>query len=185
MKGFTRPDPGFALCGLACALCPMHHMERSCPGCGGGEGNQSCAIAQCSLQHGGVEHCFQCPEYPCAKYEGFFDCDSFLPHRCVPENVRRAQEAGLDALRQALREREDILRDLLAGYNDGRRKTFFCTAAALLPLADLRQACEVISAQYPLTLPEKERSAGAAEVLRALAAERAVDLKLRKKPKKA
>lgn len=43
MKNFNREYAAFALCGLNCGLCPMYHMENPCPGCGGGEGNQSCA----------------------------------------------------------------------------------------------------------------------------------------------
>ena len=50
MKGFTREDKRFSLCGLNCGLCPMQ-IGGYCPGCGGGEGNQSCAIARCSLEH--------------------------------------------------------------------------------------------------------------------------------------
>ena len=48
MKDFVRSDLLFALCGLNCGLCPMH-LSGHCPGCGGGEGNQSCKIAGCSL----------------------------------------------------------------------------------------------------------------------------------------
>ena len=184
MRGFTRPCPDFALCGLSCALCPIHHMADGCPGCGGGAGNQSCAIARCSMERGGVEHCFQCGAYPCERYEGFFDYDSFLPCRNVPEDIRRARELGIDALRQEIGEKKAILTELLAGYNDGRRKTFFCTAVNLLSLKDVRRAWAEVRARYPLALPEKERGAGAAEVFRAIAAERGVELKLRKKPKK-
>lgn len=51
MRGFSRKEPMFSLCGLNCALCAMH-VGGYCPGCGGGEGNQSCAIARCSLGRG-------------------------------------------------------------------------------------------------------------------------------------
>ena len=35
MKGFSRKEPMFSLCGLNCALCAMH-VGGYCPGCGGG-----------------------------------------------------------------------------------------------------------------------------------------------------
>ena len=54
MKGFTREHTEFSLCGLACLLCPMQ-VGGYCLGCGGGAGNQSCAIARCSLEQGGPE----------------------------------------------------------------------------------------------------------------------------------
>ena len=53
MKDFLRQEPLFSLCGLNCGLCTMH-LGGHCPGCGGGAGNQSCSLARCSLQHGGV-----------------------------------------------------------------------------------------------------------------------------------
>ena len=54
MKNYLRTHPALSLCGLCCALCPIHQMQNGCPGCGGGAGNQSCTIAKCSLAHGGV-----------------------------------------------------------------------------------------------------------------------------------
>ena len=49
MKGFEREDQLFSLCGLNCGLCSMH-LGGYCPGCGGGAGNQACAIARCAMQ---------------------------------------------------------------------------------------------------------------------------------------
>ena len=77
MKGFKRQNQLFSLCGLNCGLCPMF-LNKNCPGCGGGEGNQTCKIARCSIEHDGVEYCFQCGEYPCEKYEHIDDFDSFI-----------------------------------------------------------------------------------------------------------
>lgn len=57
MKGFNRQNQLLSLCGLNCGLCPMF-LNKNCPGCGGGEGNQSCKIARCSMEHSGVEYCF-------------------------------------------------------------------------------------------------------------------------------
>ena len=45
MKGFTRTETRFSLCGFDCALCSMR-LGDYCPGCGGGAGNQSCALAK-------------------------------------------------------------------------------------------------------------------------------------------
>ena len=67
MKNYQREYPLFSLCGLNCALCPMH-LNKYCPGCGGGEGNQSCAIFRCGWEHGCPEYCFQCGEYPTVSY---------------------------------------------------------------------------------------------------------------------
>ena len=180
MKGFVRKETRFSLCGLNCALCSMH-LGGYCPGCGGGEGNQSCAIARCSLEHGGPEFCWDCPEYPCARYEGFDDADSFVPHSRRRADLERARELGLEAYISELREKAELLSELLAGYNDGRRKSLFCTAAYLLPLPDLREALQALRA-----LPEqpiKGRAASAASLINAAAEKRGISLKLVKKPK--
>ena len=68
MKGFTRGDLNFSLCGLNCGLCPMR-LDGYCPGCGGGAGNQPCAVARCALEHGSPEYCFLCADFPCARLE--------------------------------------------------------------------------------------------------------------------
>ena len=137
MKGFYREETRFALCGLNCALCVMR-LGGHCPGCGGGPGNQSCAIARCSLEHEKVPFCWECPEYPCSRYNGFDVYDSFVPHRNREQDVARAQELGLESYLQELEEKCSILDKLLVHWNDGRRKTFFDTAVYLLPLEELR-----------------------------------------------
>ena len=134
MKGFTRGNPLFSLCGLNCGLCPMH-----LGGCG--NGNQSCAIARCSLEHGHPSYCFECAHYPCPRYEGFDDADSFIPHSRRRADVERAQRIGVDAYTLELQERMRMLDELLEGYNDGRRKSLFCAAAYLLELPALGSAC--------------------------------------------
>lgn len=137
MKDFTRLETRFSLCGLNCALCSMR-QGGYCPGCGGGAGNQSCAIARCSIQQGGISFCWECPEYPCPRYDGFDDGDSFVPHRSRQQDIVQVLEMGLDAYLTQLEEKHAILEVLLSSYNDGRRKTLFHTAVYLLPLEDLR-----------------------------------------------
>ncbi len=123
MKGFIRSEPLFSLCGLNCGLCVMH-IGGYCPGCGGGEGNQSCSIAKCSMQHGNVQYCFECKEYPCEKYEAMDEYDSFVPHRSRQKDFKKAQEMGIKAYMDELHQKMDILKQLLEQYNDGRRKSF-------------------------------------------------------------
>ncbi len=184
MKGFTREETRFSLCGLNCALCSMH-LGGYCPGCGGGVGNQSCAIAKCSLEHGGVPFCWECPEYPCSRYEGFDDGDSFVPHRNRQQDIAQAREVGLEAYLAQLEEKQAILEKLLAHYNDGRRKTFFNTAVYLLPPEDLQSVMAVLDGRPELEgQPIKERALAAVELLQAAADRRGISLKLNKKLKR-
>lgn len=184
MKGFTREETRFSLCGLNCTLCPMR-LGGYCPGCGGGSGNQSCAIAKCSLEHGGVLFCWECPEYPCSRYEGFDGGDSFVPHRNRQQDIVQAREMGLDAYFARLEEKRAILDELLAHYNDGRRKTLFNTAVYLLPLADLCTVMTALNSRPELAAQSiKERALAAMELLQKAADRRGISLKLNKKPKK-
>ena len=181
MKGFERKETRFSLCGLNCGLCVMR-TGGYCPGCGGGPGNQSCALARCSLTHGGPEFCWECAEYPCHRYEGFDRCDSFLPHSTRQRDIARARELGLPGYLAELDQRREILRQLMEGWNDGRRKTLFHTAAVLLPLEELQG----VMAALPQgdALPIKERTKAAAALLEEAAARRGLSLKLRKRPEK-
>ena len=184
MKGFTRKETRFSLCGLNCRLCSMH-LGGYCPGCGGGTGNQSCAIAKCSLEHGRVLFCWACPEYPCSRYDGFDDGDSFVPHRNRQQDIARAREMGLEDYLTQLEEKRAILDELLTGYNDGRRKTLFNMAVYLLPLEDLRSVMISLDIQPGLAGQSiKERALAAVELLQQAANRRGIRLKLNKKPKK-
>ena len=184
MKGFVREETRFSLCGLNCRLCSMQ-LGGYCPGCGGGAGNQSCAIAKCSLEHGGVQFCWECPEYPCSRYEGFDDGDSFVPHRNRRQDIALAREIGLEDYLARLEEKRAILDALLTDYNDGRRKTLFTTAVYLLPLEELRSVMAALDSQTELTEQSvKERALAAVELLREAADRQSISLKLNKKAKK-
>lgn len=179
MKGFERDDQLFSLCGLNCGLCPMG-LGGHCGGCG--KGNQTCKIARCSLEHGAVAYCFHCPDFPCGQYEKIDDFDSFITHKNRRADMERAQEIGLAAYREEQREKAGILELLLAHYNDGRRKTFFCQAVNLLPLPAIRDIMAQLEQSVQMDAwSVKERSAYAVKLFQAFADQEGISLKLRKK----
>lgn len=180
MKGFDRQDLLFSLCGLNCVLCPMR-LGGHCPGCGGGKGNQSCGIARCSLEHGGPEYCSECGEFPCGRYEGFEETDSFITHRHCRKDFEKRQRIGTEKYREEQEKKRRILQLFLENYNDGRRKTFFCVAVNLLELEDLERAVRQLGAEKEAdSLPMKEKAARAVCLLQAAADERKIALRLRK-----
>lgn len=126
MKNFTREYPLFSLCGLNCGLCTMR-LGGHCPGCGGGDGNQSCSIARCSVEHG-VAFCSLCSEYPCAKYDGIDEYDLLISAQNMRSNLEKVKKIGLDAYKIELDEKLAMLHILLERYDDGRHKSPFCTA---------------------------------------------------------
>ena len=181
MKDFTRLDLLFSLCGLNCGLCTMR-LNGYCPGCGGGEGNQSCKIARCSMQHGKPEYCNQCEEFSCEKYEKMDEFDSFITHQNRKRDLKKQQEIGAEAYRAEQEEKIHILEWLLANCNDGRKKTFFCLAVNLLELEDVRKVMEQIRTDEMFGgLSLKEKAGYEAGRFQKVAGERGILLKLRKK----
>ena len=182
MKDFVREHPLISLCGLNCGLCTMH-LGGHCPGCGGGEGNQSCAIARCSQQHGGVAYCWQCGEFPCRRFGEADAYDSFVPCRGRHKDIERARRIGEAAYLAELDEKIRILQFLLDGFNDGRKKSFYCAAMCFLDLEEIRTVMAELTAREDVDgMERKERAAVAADLFRRMAAQRGVELKLRRRP---
>ena len=171
MKGFTRDNPYFSLCGLNCKLCSMN-ISGHCSGCG--FGNQSCPIARCSLEHGNHEYCFLCTKYPCERYAHIDEADSFITHMNQKSDLEKMQRIGEEVYNAEQVEKRQILDRLLAEYNDGRKKTLFCLAVNLMPLEDLRAAF----ANDDLQLPIQDR---AKLMEKRLKEKSSIDLKLRRK----
>ena len=157
-------------------------LDNYCPGCGGGAGNQGCSIARCSLNHQGIEYCFQCTEYPCEKYDGIDRFDSFVTHRKQLKDMEKAQKLGIEKYHVELVEKNKILRYLLENYNDGKRKSFFGIAVNLLDLQDIRDIMKQIDVQTSASnLTLKEKAAIAVTLFQNIAQEKELILKLNKK----
>lgn len=179
MKNFKRENLMFSLCGLHCSLCPMN-LNQYCPGCGGGEGNQSCSIAKCSLQHGMVEYCFQCENYLCEKYDNIDEFDSFITHQHRKQDIEKSKKLGIRLYSAEQQRKKVLLNHLLSAYNDGRKKTLFCVAVNLLELEDLENIISELN-ENTSDLTLKEKSAYAASLLQEAAKQNNIVLKLRKK----
>lgn len=161
MKEYKREYPLFSLCGLNCGLCPRYQSEGTsrCPGCGGKDFHQqhpSCAVITCSKKHGAVEYCFQCNDYPCDRYKGPSEKDSFITYRNRIDDMQRAIDGGVEQYQAELNEKIAFLEYLISNYNDGRKKNFFCLAVNLLDLADLNDIKERIQ-NCEETIPRKEK----------------------------
>jgi hypothetical protein len=158
------------------------YLDNYCPGCGGGPGNQSCAIARCSQQRGGIEYCYLCDKYPCEKYEGIDKYDSFITHRNQLKDLEKVRKIGIERYKTELDEKITILKNLLANYNDGRRKSFFCIAVNLLEQQDIKSVMEQIATEEEsCNLTLKEKAAVAANLFQTMAEKRNIILKLNKK----
>lgn len=73
----------------------------------------------------------------------------------------------------------------MSGYNDGRKKTFFCVAVNLLELQELKEVLKEIESRSDMeTLTFKEKSTFVTGLLQKIASRRKVELKLRRKKDK-
>lgn len=109
---------------------------------------------------------FSAAVFPCERLRNAAEFDSFVPHRNSIADLERARDLGLSACRAEQAQKEAILQELLTRYNDGRRKSLFCTAVCLLELDKLRQAIvrleERVRPELELRAPGGARSGGAA-----------------------
>ena len=71
--------------------------------------------------------------------------DSFITYKHVIRDLEYARINGLQAYREKLDEKVEILKYLLEHCDDGRHKSRFCTAVNLLDLQDLREIKEAVS----------------------------------------
>ena len=84
--------------------------------------------------------------------------DSFISHRNQKSDLEKVRQIGIEAYNAEQEEKVEILGVLLAGYNDGRKKTLFCVAVNLLKIHELREVLGKIENRSDLenlTLKEK------------------------------
>ena len=132
MEYTQREYPQFSACGLNCGLCPRYHTAGTskCPCCSGNGfllKHPKCGVLSC-CQRKNFEYCYQCGEFPCEKYDGVYQSDSFISHLNQLSDLEKAKTIGMDAYARELNEKTAILETLLDNYDDGRRKNFFCIA---------------------------------------------------------
>lgn len=157
-------------------------VDGYCPGCGGGEGNQSCKIAKCSLEPGGILYCFQCEKFPCGYYEKADEYDSFITHRNRRVDLEKAKSVGIEAYNREQAEKIEILTFLLKYFNDGRKKSFFCLAVNLLELQDLNFILHKLKDDTEFEqMSLEERAENARRLLQSAADKENISLKLNKK----
>lgn len=139
------------MCGLDCGLCPRYYTEGKsrCPGCGGRrflDKHPSCSFITCCVRERGLEACGECAEFPCLKFKTQDEyrrvelSSSYPPYWTVLSNLRFIRQAGMQAFIELQRERIQLLRIMIHEFDDGRSKSFFCRAVALLDAKVLKDS---------------------------------------------
>jgi hypothetical protein len=176
-------------CGIYCGLCPWFQSTAPsrCPGCRIRSQSVSCKRYNCCVKKNGLGTCAACRAFPCAKYENFFDWDSFVSHRPCLSNLEAIKKHGLESWLKERNARRKLLERLLATCNEGRSASFFCVAATLLSPDVIEESLrEAQRRPAPTGSPDTKTKA---KIVRAVLQERAtaagIDLKLRHGAKEA
>jgi len=188
--------PTIGCCGLDCGLCPRHYTVGGsrCPGCCGPgffDKHPPCSYINCCVKRRGLEVCAQCDEFPCSKFESWLvgggEYDSFITHKRAHHNLKFIRDRGIEEFVEEQRRRIRLLERAIKDFDDGRSKSLYCLAAALLPKTDLETSLDIVEQKIEADRirPDdiKTRSKIFRDLLNNLAAREGMELKLRKKTK--
>ncbi len=140
--------PTIGCCGLDCALCPRYYTSGSsrCPGCFGADfasKHPSCSIINCCFKDKGLEVCGMCGDYPCSRFDReTIEKDSFITHRRILDNQGYIKKHGLGKFLARQKARINYLETFLEHFDEGRSRSFFCLATAILSLESLEKALQ-------------------------------------------
>jgi len=187
--------PTVGVCGLDCGLCPRYYTAGAsrCPGCGGPhfpEKHPSCSFITCCVKKRGLEVCGQCPEFPCSKFKSEEEyrklplSSSYPPSWSVLSNLRFIQEKGIKKFMSLQNQRICLLETMVERYDDGRSKSFFCRAVALLEPAALKGSLDKAKASIGAASHATIDPSYKAKVLRTILAEAALCSGIELKAKK-
>ena len=175
------------ICGLSCRLCPMYHIngESRCGGCKSESRKfAGCTFITCAMKKKGIEFCLDCEENAvCEKWKKHREFskhrDSFVCYQKLEENIRFIQENGVDEFEKEQKKREQLLKDMLHEFNEGRSKSFYCIASTVLDIQELENAL-VEARKQSEGLDKKEKAKILHLFLDKIAEKKNYNLKLRK-----
>jgi hypothetical protein len=179
--------PAIGICGLSCRLCPTYHAvgKSRCGGCKSAyRMGAGCPFITCALKRKGIEFCWQCGEgETCERWLGHRaysrEHDTFVCYQNLEENIAAVRRDGVRRFQEVQQVREQLLIEMLRGFNEGRSKRLYCIAATVLELDELRAAlaqAEVDAGELDL----KGRARALHAILARIARQRGYHLKLRK-----
>lgn len=175
------------VCGLSCRLCPRFNSESEsrCGGCKSPHRmGASCPFVTCAVRKKGIELCTDCSESgSCERLHGHLEAakehDSFVCYQKLADNVAFIKEHGIEAFEDAQAERGRLLARMIAGFDDGRSKSFYCVAATVLEVPELEAALAEAD-NVAASMPRKDRAKWMRAGLEEIARRRGYALKLRK-----
>ena len=191
----VKKYPTLGCCGLDCGLCPRYYTEGSsrCPGCCGPDffnKHPGCGHITCCVKKKNLEVCAECNDFPCQKFDSRFGdetYDSFVTHKKAEPNLDFIRKHGVEKFIEQQKGRIKFLKDMLEGFNEGRSRSFYCIAAALLSVDDVGRSIDSAKREVKTLDVRKDDVKSKAKILRKIiqdvADKKGIDLKLRKPTK--
>jgi hypothetical protein len=140
--------PEIGICGLSCRLCPNYHMitKSRCLGCKS-EGRMAvgCPFITCAIKKKGIEFCWDCEESKtCEKWrkhrEAGKKADSFKCYYKLEDDIAFIQKNGVPEFEKLQKIREQLLKEMLREFNEGRSKSYYCIAATILEIDEIKES---------------------------------------------
>lgn len=179
--------PQIGVCGLSCRLCPRYHTETEsrCNGCKtASRMNVTCSFITCALKRQGIEFCWECAEAETCerwrKHREFSEQhDSFKCYQKLEADIALIRENSVDEFERLQKVREQLLRQMLANFNEGRSKSYYRIAATVMEIEELETA-QSEAEKSVVGLAIKEKAIHLHAILGRVAQEKGYYLKLRK-----
>jgi len=178
--------PEIGICGLSCRLCPRFHTVGVSK-CGGCKSEYmmavGCPFITCAVKRKGIEFCWNCGESEtCEKLrkqrEFSKQHDTFTCYQKLEDNISFIQNKGINEFERRQKIREELLKEMLQDFNEGRSKTYYCIATTVLEIEELETALKRAREFSKLDIKEKSRILHS--ILDELAEKKHYHLKLRK-----
>jgi len=140
--------PEIGICGLSCRLCPMYNTEAEsrCLGCKSTSRIAvGCPFITCAVKKKGIEFCWDCQKNKtCEKWKNHREAgkkvDSFKCYQKLEEDILFIQKNGISEFEKIQKIREHLLKEMLKDFNEGRSKSYYCIAATVLDIEELKEA---------------------------------------------
>ena len=166
----------------------MYHSKSAsqCAGCKSeGRMKVGCPFITCAVKKRGIEFCWQCPDHEaCEKWDAHREFgrshDSFVCYQRLENNIAFIKNQGISAFEADQKKREQLLSEMLAEFNEGRSKSYYCIVATVM---DIQEIAEAIAQARDISAgaDKKTKAKALHAILDKIAEERNYILKLRKK----
>jgi hypothetical protein len=174
------------ICGLSCRLCPWYHKDKN--KCGGCKSKYrmavGCPFITCSVKKKGIEFCWECKENKtCEKWNKHRKYgkskDSFKCYQTLEDDISFIFENGVVEFEKQQKIREQLLKEMLKDFNEGRSKSYYCIAATVLEIDELKETMEKAKNETK-GMEIKEKSRILHSMIDEIAEKKKYTLKLRK-----